>query len=152
MRPVASLSHGDAVTALAFTSKGDLLVTACADKQVRVWPVKAGSIDNPLRSHGEGEAVNAVAFSADGSVFVWGAANHKVRVWDGGVSNQKREMDDPTDWVYAVVASPDAKTLVAGAGDGKLYFWNQADGKLLRAQLLGAGTSVAAAHAGASKQ
>ncbi len=65
--------------------------------------------------------------------------------------NQNRKMDDPADWVYAVAASQDGKTIVAGAGDGKPYFWNQADGKLLRAPLLGAGTTVAAAHPGASK-
>ena len=152
MRPVAALPHGDAVTALAFGPKSDLLVTACMDKQVRVWPVKAGSMDNPLRSHGEGEAVNAVAFSADGSLFVWGAANHKVRIWNGDVSSQSHEMDDPTDWVYAVAASPDGKTIAAGAGDGKLYFWNQADGKLLRAQLLGASSTVVAAHPSAGKR
>ena len=49
-------------------------MTACVDKQVRVWPVKAESVENPLRSHGEGDVVNALGFSADGSTLVWGAA------------------------------------------------------------------------------
>lgn len=145
MRPVAALSHGDAVTALVFGPKSDLLVSACMDKQVRVWPVKAGPIDNPLRSQSEGEAVNAVAFSGDGSTFAWGAANHKVKLWNADVSSQKRDLGDATDWVYAVAVSPDGKTVAAGAGDGKLYLWNAADGKLLRAQLLGPASVAAAA-------
>jgi hypothetical protein len=144
LRPVASFSHGDGVTALAFNAKGDLLVTACQDKQVRVWPVKPGPIDNPLRSQGEGDVINAVAFSRDGSTLVWGAANHKVKVWNADVTSQKREMSDPTDWVYAVAASPDGKSIAAGAGDGKLYLWNAEDGKLLHAQSLGATGTLAA--------
>jgi WD40 repeat protein len=143
-RPVASLSHGDAVTAVAFSPKSDMLATACSDKQVRVWPVKAGSIDNPLRSQGEGDLVNAIAFSADGSAFVWGAANRKVKLWNGDVSSQTKELSDATDWVYAIAMSPDGKQIVAGAGDGKVYFWSAPDGKLLHAELLGPGPAVVA--------
>jgi hypothetical protein len=145
MRPAASLSHGDAVTAMVFGPKSDLLMTACLDKRLRVWPVQPGSVDNPLRSHGEDEPINAVAFSRDGSTFVWGSANHRVRVWNSEVSDQKWQRDDPADWVYAVAASPDGKTIAAGSGDGKLYFWSQPDGKLLGSQLLTSSASVAAA-------
>jgi WD40 repeat protein len=133
-----------------FSAKSDLVV-ACAEKQVRVWPVKAGSVENPLRGHGEGEAINAAAFSADGSVFIWGASNRKVRVWNGEVSNHRREMNDCQDWVYAVAASPDGKVAAAGAGDGKVYFWNTEDGKLLRSVALGPGAPPAAATTGATK-
>jgi dipeptidyl aminopeptidase/acylaminoacyl peptidase len=144
-RPTASLSHGDGVTALVFGPKNDLLVSACQDRKVRVWPVKEGGIENPLRDHGEGEPVNALTFSADGGTFVWGAANHKVRLWNEDVSSQKRELSDPTDWVYAVAANPDGKLIAAGAGDGKLYLWSEPDGKLIHAKLLSpAPTAVAA--------
>jgi len=134
---VNSFNHGDGLTALAFSGKGDLLVTACLDKQVRVWPVKVGTVENPLRGHGEGEAVDAMAFSADGGTFAWGAINRKVRIWNGEVSNHKRELNDCPDWVYGVALSPDGKRVAAGAGDGKLYFWNTEDGKLLRTVPLG---------------
>jgi len=142
---VASFSHGDAVSAIAFNAKSELLAAACVDKQIKVWPVKAGPVENPLRGHGEGEAVNAIAFSADGSTFVWGAQNRKVRIWNGEVTNHRREMNDSADWVYAVAASPDGKTVAAGGGDGKVYFWSTADGKLLKSVTLGAGAAAVAA-------
>lgn len=142
---VSSLGHGDAVLAVAFSGKSDLLVTACADKQVRVWPVKAGTVENPTRGHGEGEAVDALAFSADGSTFAWGAINRKVRIWNGEVSGQKRELNEAPDWVYAVALSPDGKRVAAGVGDGRVYFWNTDDGKLERSVALGAGASAVAA-------
>jgi WD40 repeat protein len=129
----ATLPHAEGITALAFSGKSDLIATAAADKQVRVWPVKSGAIENPLRQHGEGEAVSSMAFSADGKSFVWGAINRKVQLWNGEVSGRIREMNDAQDWVYAVALSPDGKRIAAGAGDGKLYLWSAADGKLQRA-------------------
>ena len=107
-------------------------------------PVKAEATQNPLRSHGEGEAVDSLAFSADGSTFAWGAINRRVRIFNGDVGGQRREMGDSADWVYAVSLSPDGKTVAAGSGDGKVYFWTTADGKLTRAVPLGPAAAVAA--------
>jgi WD40 repeat protein len=134
---VASYTNPEGVTAIGFGAKSDILV-ACAEKQVRVWPVKPGTVENPLRGHGEGEAVTSLAFSADGATFAWGAANRKVRIWNGEVSSHRREMGDAMDWVYAVALTPDGKTVAAGVGDGKVYFWTTADGKLQRSVVMGA--------------
>ncbi len=135
--PPASLGHGDGVTGVAFNPKGDLLVS-CAPRQVRVWAVKLGTGQNPLRQHGEGETVNAVSFSGDGSVLVWGASNRRVRIWNGEVSNHRRELGNLPDWVYSVAASPDGKLVTGGVADGKVYFWDD-NGKLLRTVGLGPG-------------
>jgi WD40 repeat protein len=97
---------------------------------------------------GEGEAINAATFSADGSLFVWGAANRKVRIWNGEVSSHRREMSDCPDWVYAVAAAPDGKLVAGGGGDGKVYFWNPADGKLVRSVPLGPAAAIASAVEG----
>lgn len=148
----ASLSHGEGVTAVAFSAKSDLVVSATQDKRVSVWPVRAGAIENPLRGHGEGEAVTAVAFSSQGDTFVWGASNRKVRIWNGEVSQHRREMSDAPDWVYAVAASPDGKQVAAGCGDGNVYFWGTNDGKLERSVPLGGPAPVAAATAAEAKQ
>lgn len=133
--PPASLRHGEGVTGVAFNPRGNVLVS-CADRQVRVWAVKLGAGQNPLRQHGEGEAINSVSFSGDGSLMVWGASNRRVRIWNGEVSNQRRELGDMQDWVYSVAASPDGKLVAGGGADGKIYLW-EAGGKLLRTVPLG---------------
>lgn len=133
---VSSFAHNDGVTAVAFSAKSDLVIAA-AEKQLRVWPVRAGVVENPLRGHGEGEAILGVAFSADGSAFAWSAANRRVRLWNGEVSSQRRELADCPDWVYAVSVSPDGKLVTGGGGDGKVYTWKSDDGKLLYAAALG---------------
>jgi WD40 repeat protein len=128
----SSFVNPDGVTAVSFGPKSDIVACAC-DRSLRVWPVKAGSVENPLRGQGEGEAITSLAFSADGGTFAWGAANRRVRIWSGDVANHRREMSDPiTDWVYGVSLSPDGKRVAAGTGEGKLYFWNTQDGKLER--------------------
>ncbi len=133
---VNSFSNPEGVTGVAFGPKSDVLVAACS-RELRVWPVRTGSVENPLRGHGEGELINAVAYSADGSTFVFGAANRQVRLWNAEVSQQRRSMGDAPDWIYAVALSPDGKRVAAGAGDGKVYFWTAQDGKLERSVPLG---------------
>lgn len=147
---VSSFNHGDGVTSVIFGPKSDVLV-ASAEKQVRVWPVKAGPVENPLRGQGEGEAVTSMAFSADGSAFAWGAINRKVKLFNPDVSGMRREMSDAPDWVYSVALSPDGKQVAAGAADGKAYFWNTGDGKLQQSVRLGAGAAVAPRAAEAGK-
>jgi WD40 repeat protein len=136
-RHVATVAgHGDTVTALGFTAKSDLLVTACADKKARVWPVKTGAITNPLRDPGEADAISALAFSQDGGTFAWGGPNRRVKVFNGELTAEKRILSDAADWVYAVAVSPDGRIIAAGAADGKLYLWNEPDGRLLTAKTL----------------
>ena len=139
----ASMSHGEGVTAVVFTGTGETLASACLDKQVRLWPVKSGTIENPLRAHGEGEAVNAVACSADGKTFAWGAINRRVRIWNGELSQHQRELQDAQDWVYSVALSPDGSRVYAGTGEGKVYLWNRQDGKLITSVTLGGVTGLA---------
>ncbi|MFN3651005.1 MAG: c-type cytochrome domain-containing protein [Armatimonadota bacterium] len=145
-----TLTHGEGVSGVAFSPRGDVLVT-CAEKRVRVWPVKSEGNRNPLREHGEGEPVCSITFSADGSRFAWGATNRRVRLWNAEVSDHKRELQDAQDWVYSVALSPDGKTAAAGAGDGKVYFWNAEDGKLLRSLAIGPAASQVAATSEAAK-
>jgi WD40 repeat protein len=139
-----SLSHGEGVLAIAFGPKSDIVVSGCLDKQVRVWPVKEGSVENPLRSHSEGEAVDSVSFSAAGDRFAWGAINRKVQLFNGEVSNRLREWQEAQDWVYAVAVSPDGKLVAAGSGEGKLYLWSAEDGKRVAVVPVGAAAAVAA--------
>lgn len=144
--PPTSLPHGEGVSGVAFSPKGDLLVS-CADRQVRVWPVKAGSIQNPLRQHGEGETINSISFSSEGGLMVWGASNRRVRLWNAEVTAQRREMGDVQDWVYSVAASPDGKLVAGGTADGRVYFWD-VSGKLLRTISLGPASVPAATPGG----
>ena len=128
----ALTAHQDAVTHVAFNQNGTLLASAGADHQVRVWKVDIGKMENPLRSLGEDDTINACAFSPDGSLLVFGGSDHKVKVFSADGANQKREMKEPEDWVYAVAVGSDNRTVAAGTQDGRLFFWDVNAGKLVR--------------------
>ena len=134
-------AHQDAVTHVTFNSDGTLLATTGADKQMRVWKVDPGKIENPLRSQGEGDVINTCAFSPDGSLLVWGASNSVVKVFGGDGANQKRELKDAKDWVYAVAIGSDNDTVAAGTQEGKVYLWSAKDGKLRLTVTLSPGTA-----------
>jgi len=89
-------------------------------------------MENPLRSLGEDDTINSCAFSPDGSLLVYGGSNHKVKVFNGDGANQRREMKEPEDWVYAVAIGADSRTVAAGTQDGKVFFWDVTSGKLVR--------------------
>lgn len=124
-------AHQDTVTHVAFNQDGTLLATVGADRQMKIWKVDPGKIENPVRSQGERDVINTCAFSPDGSLLVWGASNSVVKVFSGDGANQKREMKDPKDWVYAVAVGKDNQTVAAGTQDGKVLFWDIKAGKLL---------------------
>lgn len=59
---------------------GRHLVSACQDKQVRVWDVKTGEL---LRSYDwKVGAVTALAFAPDGLTVAAGGEKGQVVVWD----------------------------------------------------------------------
>src|SRR5690606_19747665 len=71
-------AHGGAVTSVAFTPKGDQLVTAGADKLVQVWDPAKGTA---LRKMDAGAAVASLALSKDGAQAV-SAAGKNVTRWN----------------------------------------------------------------------
>ncbi|MCW3055176.1 MAG: hypothetical protein JWN14_4346, partial [Chthonomonadales bacterium] len=134
---VASLTaHQDAVTHVAFNQNGTLLATTCADRQIRIWKVEIGKMENPLRQQGEGDVINACIFSPDGSLLVYGSSNSRVRVFNGDGSSQKQEWKEPEDWVYTVAVGADNQTVAAGTQDGKVLLWNVKQGKLIHTTTL----------------
>ena len=65
IRPSPFLGHSNYVTSLAFSPKGNLLVSGSYDEAVFVWDVRSGSIKLKLPAHSD--PVGGVDFVADGS-------------------------------------------------------------------------------------
>ncbi len=62
---------------LALACRGDVLVSAGADRTIRVW--KDRKLVRTIANHGD--AVHALAFSPDGRYLASGSADRTVRVW-----------------------------------------------------------------------
>ncbi len=71
--------HSYAVTSLAFSADGLLIVSAGEDQRVYLWDASTGERLGDLSGHGA--VVNSVAFSPDGAVIASAAADGTIRMW-----------------------------------------------------------------------
>lgn len=80
--PSPLLGHHNYVTTLAFSPKGNMLVSGSYDEAVFLWDVRAGRIMRALPAHSD--PVGGVDFLRDGTMVVSCAGDGLVRIWDAG--------------------------------------------------------------------
>jgi WD40 repeat protein len=120
--------HSGHVLSLAFKPGDALLASGAADREVKVWDVKAREQKASIGP--DPAAVTALAWPREGG---------KILVADeAGVIRQAAEGESmvarPTgatapDVVYALAVTADGKHLYGGCHDGRVYAWDAA-GKL----------------------
>lgn len=115
--------HSGAVYALMFTSKGDQLVSASADKTVQIWNIADGK---SMVRQKHGAAVQALALSKDGTRIASGGADKAVKIWT--LSGQTT-IPTPAD-VRSICFSPDDSRLLVGCADNKARVYD-GDGRLI---------------------
>lgn len=69
---------GQAITAVAFSRDGTLLVSGSANNEIRVWDVSSGQ---NVRVGSHDQPATCAAFSPDGTLFVTGGDDQTLRVW-----------------------------------------------------------------------
>ncbi len=128
--------HGGAVTAMAVSGDGRVLVTVAESDghgDVLVWDLANAA--TRLRVGGEVAPVRAVAFAGNGRVFATGGADGVARLLDpqNGAVVRSIEVGGEID---AVALSQDGSILVTGgqneAGSAPVQLWDTNTGKLVR--------------------
>src|SRR5205823_470157 len=124
----------DAVTSIAFSADGAVLLTGSADKTVRVWKLAdaslAGKIETPA-------AVTAVEWLADEKQVASAGADGVIRAWatpDGATLKEGAAKPAPVKEIKAAAVELRAATggLLAAAADGKVSLWSFETGKSVR--------------------
>lgn len=122
------IGHDKAVTGLAVTADGKLLVTCGFDRTVRVWDVASGK---PLRSYqGHMKDATAVAVRGDGKQIASASDDGAVRVWDLNTVDEHRAITDSKESLWAVAISPNGKLIAAAGADKKVRVYELETGKL----------------------
>jgi WD40 repeat protein len=109
---------GDAVTRLAFTSDGRLLVAVAGDRMLRVWEVASGQgrtfpVEGAaLTELGALRAASAVTAASDGSLRVWDLA-----------SGRSRRLGAHTGPVVAITLADGGKSVASAGEDGTVRLW-----------------------------
>lgn len=113
--------HGEAVTALALSADGQQVISASADKTVRICTFAKGEQVRHLT--GPAGAVNAVALAPDGKTAAAGTADNRLFVWnaaDGKVLSQDAAHTGP---VTGVAFHPQGKQILTSGKDGMVKLW-----------------------------
>ncbi|MCL5035501.1 MAG: hypothetical protein M1269_00145 [Chloroflexi bacterium] len=136
-RKIANLrNHTANVRHLAFSADGRFLASGGADTFVVVWDLKKNN--RPFRIPGGMKDVTGLVFLPGGRLAV-SSADDTVKIWDlvelmEGEKPVKFTGGDAdlTIFDYALVFSPDGKTVATGAGSGIIRLWKTEDGSFIR--------------------
>jgi WD40 repeat protein len=123
-RVVAVLEgHTKAVNSVCFSPNGLTLLTAGADRTVRLWNVARGEpLRPPLLGH-TGEIFTAL-FQPGGSRIVTGGRDRVIRIWDQANGDELARLAGHSDYIFSLACSPDGATLVSGSGDATVRLWD----------------------------
>ncbi len=124
------------VDEMLITPNNQVLVTAGADRVVRLWSLPTGAPLLALPSGRSGGKVTALSVSADSRWLVSGSGDGTVRLWQVATGQLQGTFQASDQAVTTVAISPDAQTVVGGGRDGKLRLWAVATGALVRSLTL----------------
>lgn len=102
--------HTQAVSAITFSPKGDLLATASWDNTARLWDVKTGREIAVLAGHTD--PLTSVAFNTTGELLVTGSFDGTARIWDVATGTLKSVLQRHPGIVQSAVFSPDGRRIV----------------------------------------
>jgi hypothetical protein len=114
-----TLSHGSAVTAVAFSPDGSTVASGGGDGSLKLWDASTGEAKTqPPRKHTD--AVTALAFSHNGNILASASADNNVILWDANQAGQIKSKTPLGERVTSLSFSPDDKLLACGVQDGKV--------------------------------
>jgi G protein beta subunit-like protein len=132
--PVTSFEgHSNNVTSIAFQSDNKWMVSSSEDGTVKVWDVRAPSVQ---RNYKHNCPVNEVVIHPNQGELISCDQDGNVRIWDLGENQCTHQLIPEDDVpVQSVSIASDGSMLVAGNNKGNCYVWkmnNQKDATQLQ--------------------
>jgi WD40 repeat protein len=108
---------------LAFSPRGDRLVTNGRDHELQVWDVVRGvRLDSLPRQSG---IATAISCSPDDRQIAAGFTDGNIRLWNAATSAAERELMGHDGAITSLAFHPDGQTLASGAQDGTVRIWSR---------------------------
>jgi WD40 repeat protein/ribosome-binding factor A len=132
--PVKTIrAHTDFITSVQFAEKGDMLITAGLDGQVKAWSLSSGVQPVWVCATGTEAEPNPISAAllgpGDPRWLVTGHRDGRVVYWELGPRGalKPRRLGQLEGEVHALVASPDGRSVVAGGDDKAVWLWSMAN-------------------------
>ena len=121
--------HQNAVQALAYAPREELLASGSADETVRLWDLRTLDLKRSYRGHRD--FVTAVAFSHSGKILASGALDGRIRVWSALSSRRLRSLNGHTGRITDIAFAPAGNLLASASADGTVRLWDVKRGRTL---------------------
>jgi len=109
--------------------RADTLITAGADKKVKLWNLPDGTLIKSIDAHDS--AVNALAVSPDGKTLVTGGDDKRVKLWSLPDGTLQKSFQAHNGAVLSVAYLSDGSKLITGGADKTVKVWSPDGSKLL---------------------
>ena len=129
--PVPFVGHHNYVYQIAFSPKGNILVSGSYDEAVFLWDVRSARVMKSLPAHSD--PVAGVDFIWDGTLVASCATDGLIRIWDTATGQCLRTLvhdDNPP--VVAVKFSPNGRFVLAWSLDNCVRLWDYVGGRCLK--------------------
>ena len=116
--PLRLRGHTGTVLALAFSPRGEFLVSGGADRTLRIWTLADPAKPKVLKGHERG--ITGVQVSPGGRLLYSGSADGTVREWDARSGEERRRVDVGGHPASSISLSPDGRLLAVTDPSGTL--------------------------------
>lgn len=114
--PVTLSGHTRPVLTVAFSSDDTQLVSAGADRTLKVWNTGAGKLERTLAHHTD--AVHSLAFRPKSAFCASGGSDQTVRVWQPAIGRMVRIVRNHNGPVFTVAWHPQGDRLFSAGQEG----------------------------------
>ncbi|KAI0924162.1 hypothetical protein AcW1_006353 [Taiwanofungus camphoratus] len=120
--------HGDAIQSMAFNPSGNLLVTTCRDRKIRLFdPRVSGEAVRITEGHGGIKGARVVWLGEKDNIATTGfskMSDRQIAIWEtAGLRNVKMSTIDQTSGVLMPFWSDNNILFLAGKGDGNIRYY-----------------------------